>query len=472
MKDKCRLAMERFHMLSQGDCVIVGLSGGADSCALLHYLCALREELSLHITAVHINHMIRGEEAERDAAFAEQFCQKLCVAFHLYSKNIPEIAREKGIGLEQCGREVRYQIFQEEARKTGAKIATAHTLSDSVETVLFHIIRGCSLNGLKGIPPVRGNIIRPLILCDRSDIEAYCGKHSIGYMTDSTNLTTDYARNKIRLQILPLMREINPSVNEAVGRLAEAARADDDFIGGLSELAADDYLQNGNPDGLFSSRPPVASRALVKICEDKLHISPEQKHVAAMVQSLGRGAGSVNLPGDCIFSVKNGSVSFFKKTDVAANADFCKNWSVPFVTGEIITPCGQKINSRIIDKNKYNGLCDINEKSNENNDEKVFKNCLDYDKIKTARFRFRREGDQFRMMGRGNTKSLKKLYNEKKIPPALRPRIPLLESDGVVAWICGIGAAEGYKVTLATQRVLYINAEMQDIIYQGGILDD
>ena len=454
MENKCRQAIARYNMLSYGDSVIVGLSGGADSCALLHYLCSVRKEYSLHITAVHVNHMIRGSEAERDAAFAEQFCKELGVAFHLYRRDVPASAAEKGIGLEACGREIRYGIFEQEAEKCCGKIATAHTLSDSVETVIFHIVRGCSLNGLKGIPPVRGNIIRPLICCERSDIEAYCEKHSIDYVTDSTNLSADYVRNKIRLQIIPLMREINPSVMEAVGRLSDAACADDGFIGEFSEPAADEFLKTGNSDRLFSSKPPVLSRALMKICADELHITPEQKHVSAMIDAVYRGTGSVSLPGDNLFVVGNQSISFSKKQDASSIAGINNNWSAEFVLGEIITPCGQTINSMLFDKNIYNELC---EKNNEKYDEKVFKNCVDYDKIKEAVFRNRRAGDRFSPAGRKCSKSLKKLFNEEKIPPEIRDQLPLLACGGVVAWICGIGVSELFKVTGATRRVLYIN---------------
>ncbi len=452
LPDKCRLAIEKYGMLSEGDSVIVGLSGGADSCALLYYLCSLREELSLRIVAVHVNHMIRGGEAERDAAFAETFCEKLKVEFRLYRRDIPAMAAQKGIGLEQCGREVRYAIFEEESKQCGGKIATAHTLSDSVETVLFHIIRGCAVNGLKGIPAVRGNIIRPLIGCERSDIEAYCAAHRIEYVTDSTNLTTDYARNKIRLQILPLMKEMNPSVVEAIGRLSECAAADDGFLCEAADRAAEDFLKYGRADILFASEPPVASRALMKICAARLPVTPEQKHIAAMCDSLRRGTGSVNLPGDNVFSVRNHTVVLKKKSEITKDCQAANNWNVEFVPGEIITPSGHKIISRIIEKNKYNELLSQNRKNEKN----VYKNSLDCDRITRATFRFRREGDTFSPVGRKCTKSLKKLFNEEKIPTAIRGQLPLLESDGNIAWISGIGVSEPFRVNESTQKVLYI----------------
>ncbi len=459
LEAKCGLAVERYNMLSQGDSVIVGLSGGADSSALLHYLCSLRERMSLNITAVHVNHMIRGEEAERDAESAGRLCERMGVEFHLYRQDVPSIAAQKGIGLEECGREVRYGIFGREAAQSAnnaaghiPKIATAHTLSDSVETVIFHIIRGCSINGLKGIPPVRGNIIRPLIYCERSDIEDYCARHDIDYVTDSTNLTADYARNKIRLCILPLMRELNPSVDDAIGRLSELAGADDELIGEYADAAADEYIRTGRADRLFESRMPVAGRALRKICVAVLNITPEQKHIAAMCDSLVTGAGSVNLPGDTIFRVRNGKISFSKKAEHSSTDSAEKNWSIKFEPGEIITPGGQKIISIIMDKNNYNNFAVHSEK----NDKTVFKNCLDYDKIKGAVLRFRKEGDRFSPAGRNCSKSLKKLFNERKLPPEVRDSVPLMESEGKIAWISGIGAAEQFKVTDETERVLFM----------------
>lgn len=455
LEDKCTLAIKKYNMLSYGDSVIVGLSGGADSCALLHYLCSLRDEFSLNITAVHVNHMIRGEEAERDADFAEQFCKKLCVAFHLYRENIPAIAAEKGIGLEQCGRDVRYRIFEEESKKTGAKIATAHTLSDSVETVMFHIIRGCSVNGLKGIPPVRGNIIRPLIYCERADVEEYCSRHGIEYVNDSTNFTTDYARNKIRLQILPLMREMNPSINDAIRRLSESAAEDDEFISEYSDAAADEYLSLQSSSKLFSSKRPVMSRALIKICAEKIYIVPEQKHISAMCDAISRGEGSVNLPGDNIFSVNSDYISFSKKQDLESHPVKFFDWIETFRQGEIIAPVGFKINNIIMDINNYNDYLS----RNKTNAKIIYKNSLDFDKMTEAVFRFRREGDMFSPAGRHCTKSLKKLFNENKIPPGIRRELPLLESDGIIAWISGIGVSEQFRVNESTQNVLYIEVK-------------
>lgn len=457
MNTKCRQAIETYRMLRQGDHVIVGLSGGADSCAMLHFLCGICDEFALHITAIHVNHMIRGEEALRDAAFAEDFCRELNVDFRLYERDVPKIAKERGMGLEECGRDLRYDIFRKEAAPFGGKIATAHTLSDSAETVLLHMIRGCSVNGLRGIAPVRGNIIRPLILCGREDIEAYCAAHQIRYVTDSTNLQTEYARNRIRLQMLPLMREMNPAFTQAIGRLSESASEDELFFEEAARPLVEAFLAGGSAEGLFSQPWPIVSRALTEICRQKCGFFPEYRHLTAMRQCLLDQHGSVNLPRDVIFSVKQNEITLFRAADGSEKLSFDEYWHCDFglvdieETREIITPCGQKIIARVTDKNKYDNIRKIHKN--------VFDYSLDYDKIKEASFRFRKSGDVFCQAGRGHTKTLKKLFNERKIPVKDRQRLPMLVTGGCIVWICSIGVAEGFQVTEDTDHVLMISVE-------------
>ena len=454
MNIKGRYAIEQYDMLHYGDRVIVALSGGADSCALLHFLHSLREEYALELTAVHVHHMIRGQEAERDAAYAEEFCGGLGVPFHLYRRDVPQIAAERGLGLEECGRVVRYEILEEEAEKCGGRIATAHTRSDSVETVLFHIIRGCSVAGLRGIPPVRGNIIRPLILCEREDIERYCAAQGIAYVTDSTNYSTDYTRNRIRLELLPLLREMNPAVIDAIGRLSDCAAQDDACLQTQAEQTAAVFLHSGGVSELPLENEALMGRVLVILCEKNGGVSPEYRHVTAMKRCLREGKGSVNLPGNVRFTVKDGA--FFlekneKKQKKSHDSEDLTHWRCEIAAGEIITPGGQKIILQVTDKNKYDNI----RKFLQN----VFQNSLDYDKIKTASFRFRQNGDTFRPYGRGCHKSLKKLFNEGRIPVERRAVLPLLDCGGKIAWIDGFGVAEGFEVTENTTSVLYIRTE-------------
>ena len=198
MKDKVVRALQQYSMLNQGDSVIVALSGGADSVALLNVICSFKEKYNLKIYAAHLNHGIRGEEAERDENFCKILCDKLNIELFTKRINIRQLAKVQKISEELCGRNERYSFFENLSRRLNAKIATAHTASDNAETVLFNLARGSSLGGISGILPVRDNIIRPLIYVTRAEVEQYCKENNLDYVTDSTNLTDDYTRNHIR----------------------------------------------------------------------------------------------------------------------------------------------------------------------------------------------------------------------------------------------------------------------------------
>ncbi len=195
-------------MIDRGDTVVVGVSGGADSVCLLHFLSTIRGEYDIVLKAVHINHGIRGEEAERDEIFVKSLCEKLCVELFTFHRDVPSLAKEFGLGIEECGRRVRYEAF---SSLNADKIAVAHTSSDNFETVLFNLIRGTSLTGISGIKPKRDKIIRPLINITRSEVEDYCAENELDYIIDSTNLSTEYTRHKIRHNVIPILKSINPS---------------------------------------------------------------------------------------------------------------------------------------------------------------------------------------------------------------------------------------------------------------------
>ena len=214
MYKKALATISKYHMLKKGDSVVLGISGGADSVALLHLLCKQREELNLTLFVVHINHGIRGVEADRDEGFVRKLCARWRVNFKAETFDVPKMAKEMGITEEECGRHVRYEAFENCLKANNAsKIAVAHNLNDQAETLVMRLCRGTGLTGLSGIAPVRGHIIRPLIECSREEIEAYLEELHQPYCTDSTNLKEDYTRNKIRLNLLPYMeKEMNAGV--------------------------------------------------------------------------------------------------------------------------------------------------------------------------------------------------------------------------------------------------------------------
>ena len=201
IKNSVLKAIKQFSMLEKSHNVTVALSGGADSVSLLHILYELRDELGITLSAAHLNHMIRGDEALRDENFARQECEKLGIPFFCERADVPKYAKEHRVSTELAAREIRYEFL---SNVSDGLIATAHTASDNIETIIFNLARGTGLKGLCGIPPVRENIIRPLIFCTREEIEAYCSANRLSYVTDSTNLSDDYSRNKIRHTIVPV----------------------------------------------------------------------------------------------------------------------------------------------------------------------------------------------------------------------------------------------------------------------------
>ncbi len=239
---KALSAVQKYNMLSQNDKIVVGLSGGADSCALLHFLVSLGKEMNLTVSACHINHQLRGAEADRDEQFAVDFCKNLHVPLYILRADVKGEALRQKKSTEQCGRDIRYKFFSETADMLHAKIATAHTASDNAETVLFNLARGSGASGLCGIPPVRDNIIRPLIECTRTDIENYCRENNISYVTDSTNLTDEYTRNKIRLEIIPVLKKINPAFESSISGMTERMKETVDFIDKCAEKALSECL--------------------------------------------------------------------------------------------------------------------------------------------------------------------------------------------------------------------------------------
>ena len=208
----------RYSMLSHGDAIVAGLSGGVDSVALLHWLCSIREEYKLNLSAAHLNHGLRGEESDGDEAFCRELCEALSVP--LYVKRIDLSGLVAGV--EEAGRNARYAFFGE----FGRKIALAHTLSDRMETFLMNVGRGSALRGLCSIPSIRGQIVRPLIECSRVQVEEYCAANNLSYRTDSTNADTGYRRNYIRSEVMPLLAwEVRP-----LRRMFRCLEADEAYL--------------------------------------------------------------------------------------------------------------------------------------------------------------------------------------------------------------------------------------------------
>ena len=443
--DKVLAYIQAEGMLTSGDSALVALSGGADSMALLAVLLELREPLSLsHIGAAHIHHGLRGEEADRDEAAVCAFCEARGVPLYLHHADVAALAKEWHMGLEEAGRQVRYTFLEETAAAHGfSRIATAHTQSDLVETVLLHITRGCGVAGLQGIPPVRGNIVRPLLDCTREEIEAYCAAKALPYVTDSTNSDTQFARNRIRNCIVPELYNINPRVSAAFARLSSAARADEAY---LQQQATQAVNAAQVEKGVFSAsdlknlHSAVRVRAIQRILLDTADTVAEEWHLREIEQIL-QSSGAVTLPGGAVASVKQ---NYFI---VEISPEPPCTSPAPLVSGQIYRFGERAYACEIVDRKIFDKT------------QKVHKILLqftcDYDKIKgTAQVRTRRAGDAYVPFRRGGRKTLKKWFNEECIPAALRDCVPVIADEEGIVLVPGLGCDERTAIDEGTKRVL------------------
>jgi tRNA(Ile)-lysidine synthase len=221
MHERVRAYIAQNHLIEPEDHIIIGISGGADSVCLLFILLELQKTLPFTMEAVHVNHLLR-EDAAEDALFVGELCRKQGVKLRFFSVKVADLAKERGLSIEEAGRECRYECFQEAAsahRKT--KIAVAHHQNDCAETVLFNLFRGSGLKGLAGIRPVRDNIIRPLLCCERREIEEYLASRGLSYRSDPSNEEGVFTRNRIRHQLLPLAQEINTAAIKHIAHSAD-----------------------------------------------------------------------------------------------------------------------------------------------------------------------------------------------------------------------------------------------------------
>ena len=287
--------IEQYNMLSDCNKVIVAFSGGADSTALLFSLKSLEKELGITVEACHVNHNLRGEESDNDQLFAENFCKKLNLPLHLISVNVKE-NQKKHQSTEECARDLRYGFFERLAKENNAKIATAHTATDNAETVLLNLTRGTALKGLCGIPPVRDYLIRPLINVTREQIEGFCAENKLSFVTDKTNFSTDYTRNRFRLEIIPEICKINPSFHSGISRMTAALSEDSIFLEKLAQKAKNEAFDNGKYrlDKLNSLEKPILHRVILSVFED-YNIEPSNLRVSKTAEIIKNGHGKVNL---------------------------------------------------------------------------------------------------------------------------------------------------------------------------------
>lgn len=431
---KVRSTIKKYNLLTGVSSLAVGVSGGADSMCLLEILSKLKDEYGIILKAVHLNHNIRGQEALRDQKVVEEFCQKLGIECLSYSVDIPYLAKEMGIGEEECGRIKRYECFNDAGCDA---VATAHTLSDSIETMMFNLIRGTGLKGLCGIPAKRDNIIRPLIECTRSEIESYCKDNKIDYVTDSTNLTDDYTRNFIRHNIVSKFSQVNEGFESAIGSAMETLRLENDAMErAKSSLISECKRENGyDRQTLINTDSAIRRRAVADILSSRMNKDVEKRHIDLADEAIIKGNGKIEIAKDLYVVVSDNLISVETLKTVA------QEWKCECVNNTFNTPVGafyiQEVSSAV-----YN------------------KNAIDADKIKgSLHMSSRKDGDRFYSKSRNNTKTLKKLFNEMKIPAESRNNIAILRDDENLIWIDGIGTDGKYLPDINSNHILIIKKE-------------
>lgn len=440
--------------------VVVGFSGGADSMALAHWLAGKVD--SARIVLAHVNHMLRGEEAERDEAAAREFARRTGLRFIVSKTDVKALAKQKGMGLEECGRTVRYDFFESLAPGENDRILTAHNADDNAETVLLNLCRGAGLDGLCGIPHRRGKILRPFLKVSREEIEEYCCINGLPFVTDSSNLSGEFVRNRVRLEVMPVLRELNPRFVEAVSQAAELLGRDREFLREGAERLIERAERPYGMDAaaLLDAPEAVSARALKVWLERQGCGRLEKKHLDEVRACLENG-GAAQLPGGVTVRRAQGILSAVRE---GAAEPFSLAVRLPRNFGEaekMRLPGGKVL---ILEKKQV-----FPEKNGQKIHNLLFKNALDYDIItRTLVARTRREGDRFSPAGGSGSKSLKQVFQECSMPAGLRNSAVLLECAGKLAWCEGAGASREFQVTERTCAVLAVTLQTQGNEKSGG----
>lgn len=426
MNNKVLKTVEKYNMLSKGDRVLIGVSGGADSIALLEFFVSVKEKYDLDICVAHIEHGIRGEDSVSDAEFVENYCKKLGVKFYLKTIDAPNLAKKAKMGVEEYSRMARYDFFN---TIECDKIATAHNLTDNIETLLFRLARGTGLKGACSIPAVRGKIIRPFIEVSSSEIRKWCNDNNIPYRVDCTNSDSAYSRNLIRLEILPLFEKLNANYQDNI----------DDFISDVNEDYAfiDDYVKSIYPKIVKDNEID-----LPKLNELDL---PIKKRILIMFfYENGYSLNRIHLQSVIDITLKSGK-SQIKENLFAISAK-----------GKIRLAKFNDLNK----KDKFvTKILNIDEFKDKNID--FYCDC---DKIVgNITIRARQAGDRIKPAGRNVSKTLKKLFNESAYPIEKRDEKIVVCDDFGIVGVIGLCADERVKVDCNTAKILTIKLPSEDL---------
>lgn len=412
------------QLINNSDAVLIAYSGGADSSVLLHFLCNYLKGSKIKLATAHLNHMIRGAEADSDQGFCKKTAEELNVPFYTKNVDIPGIALQSGKTLEEAARDERYAFLSDIARTLGENtlIATAHNSTDNLETIIFNLARGTGTTGMGGIAPIRNNIIRPLLSVSGEEIRLYARENDIEYVTDSTNADTAYTRNHIRKNIVPLFKKINASAEDAALRLSKIARCESAYISDeAKKLIHNGYIKRSDFD---SAHPALKARSIQALYKE-LHGNSDglsTVHLEAATEFSDKNTGKLSLPND--------TTLFFDKDVLYMGKEHTEHNPIPqlleLTSEPKVHPFGNKFavalceagKEPIYDANIYNLF---------------IKQSASFDTIYGSIFvRGRLEGDK--ILTNKMHKKLKKLMCDKKIPLRYRDDLPIFCDDSGILW--------------------------------------
>lgn len=466
MLESVRNEIEQHALLLPGETIVTGLSGGNDSTALLHILVTLNQhyQYGWKLHAVHLNHGFRGEEARQDALFSEELCQQLGVTFHLFERDVPAYMKETGMGAQEASRELRYRLYREVAEQVHAtKVALAHHADDQVETILFRMIRGTRLHGLAGMPKRRLmegtnhiEIIRPLLHKTRKELERYCRDHGLQPREDSSNQSRKYKRNLLRLEVMPLLEEVNSRYREHILQAADAIRQDELLLERLATEQLKQLIIGQKSDWIgidndkFQSCDVALQRRMITLILSYLSKQTEwsSQHVETVLyMSRGtRPSSELHLPKNLVVKRVYGQIHFRCNGRTEDIHTYCYKLAVPGVTW-IAEGKAAVHTSYLSGPVDWKLLLD---------NEAIFDaDCLP----NTLYVRNRKPGDRLSMMGLQSEKKLKELLIDAKVPRAWRDKLPLLTAEDQVIWVPGVRRSAVAPIREQTRRFLHVRVE-------------
>lgn len=448
--DKFLKTVKEYQLFSPGDLVLVAVSGGVDSTALLHLLYSQKELLGISLHVAHLNHMLRKGEAELDAKFVESMAQKLGIPVTVEAVDVNKLADERKMSIEEAAREARYGFFEKLVEKIGAqKIAVGHTADDNVETFLMRLLRGTGLRGLCGIPPKRGKIVRPLIKIWRRELEEYVGGLKLVPRRDHTNYESKYLRNSVRLKLLPQLKIYNLNIKEIILQTIFLLTEDYFYLEDQAEEVLDKILISQTEEEIkldlnkFRSINPTIQKYVLRLAIERIKGDVKQLtfgHISSILEKIySTEKWELHLPGTLFVSGGRENLVFSLEKPTLFDS-FSYRYLLP-IPGEVeIQELGKRVRSSFV------------EKVDKENNRDAF---VDYDILgKEVVVRSKSPGDRFCPLGMKGSKKLQDFFIDEKVPLEERNKIPIVESGGKIIWVAGMRIDDQAKVTNKTKKIV------------------